>query len=256
MSTKAGLFFLLASSSALFCQTSSSSRPELGEGGKVYVRRFSLGVTLTVPGLSLMPRGSANPITQNPPVDSLYTAQNAAYRLGYGIMAQVLIKGRFAVNASLLLRRVGYKLNSDIIEGVDNPNTVEDERTYIVRNEDTRAKFVDLPVTLRYYVKDRRAPGARFFVEGGAALRRAYRVRTSIDETVNAGTTTCCQTTPASTRRTVRGLVAGLGVQLIEPMGIRIIPAFRYTRWLERTFDSAPTPSRRDQIEGMVSLSF
>ena len=60
----------------------------------------------------------------------------------------------------------------------------------------------------------------------------------------------------AGHRKNILGVTAGFGGQLIDPVGIRVIPEVRYTRWFGATFDSPPTLSRRDQLEFMISISF
>lgn len=223
----------------------------------VYVRRVSAGATLTVLGLPLVPKREVNPITTSPAVDALYTTESLSRRVGYGITAQLTITERFAATASLFLRRVGYKMTSDIYEGTDNPNTAVDERKHTVRNEDTRAKLYDLPVVVRYYGKDRHQSGARWFIEAGAALRRVTHIKTAIDTTIGTADTVCCDVTPAKPElRTLRGLVAGAGFQLIDPIGIRVVPEVRYTRWMGNTFSSFSTLTQRNQVEGMISLTF
>jgi hypothetical protein len=170
---------------------------------------------------------------------------------------QAAVTERFAVNVGFLLRRVGYKMNTDTLEGTDNPNTPQDDRIHTVKNEDTRAKFFDFPVAVRYYGKDRHTAGPRWFVEGGAALRHVSRIKTSVDTTVGAADTVCCSTTPAQPAvRTIRGFVGGFGVQLIDPVGVRVVPQVRYTRWSGRTFDAFSNRTELNQVEAMISLTF
>jgi hypothetical protein len=240
----------LLSGGALLAQKQDSAPAQRVMDSESYVRRFSAGATLSVLGLTLIPGNTSNSVTTNPPVDSLYTTTNGSQRIGYGATAQVLITNRFAVNAGFFLRRIGYKMTSDILEG--NPVS-----THTVINEDTRARLYDVPVVLRFYGKDRYESGARWFVEAGGAIRRVSHIKTSIDTTVNDGTTSCCNVTPATpAHQTARGLVAGFGVQVTDPIGIRVVPEVRYTRWLNQTFNSFSTAMRRDQVEGMISLTF
>lgn len=227
------------------------------EKQEAFVRRLSVGATLSVLGLNLVPKGSSNIVTTSPAVDSLYTTTPASQRIGYGFMVQGAVTGRFAVNVSLLTRRIGYILNSDVFTGTDNPSTAEDERIHTILNQDTRARLYDLPVTVRYYFKERHEPGPRWFVEGGGALRRISNLRSSETTTDNSGVLHCCTFNPAvPSSRTVRGLVAGAGLQLIDPVGIRVVPAVRYTRWTGQLFSSPSLGTRRDQVEGMLSLTF
>jgi hypothetical protein len=215
------------------------------------VRRFSAGATLTVMGLTTVKKRDINTVTSSPVVDALYSTINASQRIGFGVTAQVAITDRFAVNGSLFMKKLGYQMTSDIIEGND-PTT----QIHTSRHEDTRARLFDLPVVVRYYGKDRFDPGARWFVEGGAALRRVSNIRTTTDTVVGSGNLTYDFTAAKPDRRTIRGLVAGFGVQLIDPFGIRVVPEVRYTRWAGQIFNSLSTGTRRDQVEAMISLGF
>jgi hypothetical protein len=249
-------FFMAAAAGALYAQPQPQPPALLKE--PAYVRRFSAGATLSVLGLNPMRKNDVNVVTQTPPVDGLYTTEGVSRRVGFGLTIQGAVTERVAVNAGLFLRpNIGYKMTSDIYEGTDNPNTIADERKHILRHEETRFRYYDLPVTLRYYGKDRHDPGPRWFVEAGGALRRVARIRSSADETINSGDTSCCNTTPTSpARRTIRGVVAGFGVQAIDPVGVRVVPQVRYTRWGADTFSSYSTVTQRNQVEGMISLTF
>lgn len=245
----------LIGGAGLVCGQGSSS--EGIEKPHAYVRRVSFGATLSVLGFPLIANGSASNVTSSPPVDAVYSTTNLQHRISYGVQAQLAITRRFAVNAGLYMRRVGYKMNSDIYTGIDNPSTPEDERIHTVMNEDTRAKLYDLPVALRFYGKSRYSPGPRWFVEGGGVLRRVLNIKTSINTTIDGGDTNCCITTPTTpAARTIRGFVGGFGVQVIDEIGIRVVPEVRYTRWMAQTFSSFSTVSKRDQVEAMISLTF
>ena len=226
----------------------------------MFVRRISLGATLSVLLMPTMPKGSSSNVTTSPPFDALYatTPLTGPYqRMGYGATAQLMLTGRLGVNASLFMRRIGYKFNSDIFTGTDNPLTTADERTHTVMNNDTRAKLYDLPVVVRFYGKDRHEAGTRWFAEFGGSIRRVSNIRTAIDTTINDGTLTCCDNTPTKpAKRNVHGLVGGAGLQFIDPLGIRVVPEVRYTRWMGETFNSIATITRRNQVEAMISLTF
>jgi hypothetical protein len=266
MRIKMKFYFVLAltAGSALFAQQQPQQPPVQPQlpgamlAEPVYVRRFSAGVTLSVLGLSPMRKNDMYTSTENPTVNAMYTTQGVTRRVGFGLTFQGVVTERVAVNAGVFLHPgIGYRMSSQTLEGVDNPNTTADERTFTSRNEDTRFRYYDFPVTLRYYGKDRHDPGARWFVEAGGALRRVSRIKTTINETINDGDTTCCVTTPATpARRTIRGVVAGFGVQVIDPVGLRLGPQIRYTRWGADTFSSNSTVTQRNQIEAMVSLTF
>lgn len=222
-----------------------------------YVRRISAGATLSVLALKLVKNGFTSSVTISPVADSLYDSAGIEQRIGWGGQVQAAVTERFAVNAGFVLRRAGYVMNTDTLEGTDNPNTPADDRIHTITFEDTRAKFFDFPVVVRYYGKDRHTAGTRWFVEGGAALRHVSRIKTSINTTVGLEDTVCCDTTPTQpARRTIRGFVGGFGVQVIDPVGVRVVPQVRYTRWAGRSFDAFSTRTELNQVEAMISLTF
>jgi hypothetical protein len=109
----------------------------------------------------------------------------------------------------------------------------------------------------RYYVKNRFTKGPHFFFDLGGALLKASNVRSSVASINNAGAVACCTSaTPHIANRTARGYVGGLGVQLIDPIGIRVVPEVRYTRWATDMFRDKSTLSLRNQIEAVISLTF
>ena len=239
----------------LYAQTSSAP-PTSEELGKAFVRRFSAGATITVVPLPMIPDGTSTVDTTTPPVSALYTTTAKSKMFGYGVTAQVAITNHFAVNASLFVRNAGYTMDSDVYEGTLVPN-LPDTRRHTVSHEDTHARFYELPVVVRWYNKDRHTAGTRWFAEGGAAARRVTDIRTSISTSINGSASTCCDTTPAKPAHdTIRGILAGFGLQLIDPIGIRVVPEVRYTRWNGDIFNSYSTNMNNNQIEGMLSLTF
>jgi hypothetical protein len=252
------LFLPLA---ALWAQTQTAPPPQTEpapppEPERAYVRRISLGLTVTVLGLSTVPGKQINTVTETPAIDGLYTTEAASRRFGYGATAQAALSERFALNVGVYLRRAGYKMRSDVISGTDNPNTDGDERTQTVINENTKARFMDIPVTIRYYGKDRHEPGARWFLEAGAALRRTFQVTTVTDTTVDDGDFVFDHTPTKPAHRWVKGAVVGAGFQVVDDVGIRVVPGVRYTRWLADPFNSFSTAVRRNQVEGLISITF
>ncbi len=259
MKTKLGLIaaLLCGGNTLLHAQSKTLADPKQEARPNAYYRRITFGATLSVMGLDAIPAKTTSSITTSPALNALYTTTAASERIGYGGVVQVAITERFAVNVSLLMKRVGYTMNSDIFTGVDNPTTPIDERKHTVHNEDTRARLYDLPVMVQYYGRPRHSPRIRWFVEGGGVVRRVSNIKTSIDTTTNTAATTCCDVTPAvPANRNARGVVAGGGVYFKDDFGIHIVPEVRYTRWFTQTFQSFSTGMQRNQIEAMVSLTF
>lgn len=228
----------------------------------VYVRRFSFGLLFGGSPFTMVPKRDVNPITTVPPIDAYYATTDQSGHITYGATAQLAITERMAVNATFLIRKFGYTMSGDIYTGVNNPATLEDERTHIDNTENTTARLYDVPVVLRFYSKDRHDSGIRGFLEAGAAIRHVTHVRTSIDtQTTPPGaisaTDSCCDTTPARiAHQNAPGIVAGVGFQVIDPVGIRVVPEIRYIRWLSDVFSNQSTSMQRNQLEVTIALTF
>ncbi|MCX6625923.1 MAG: hypothetical protein NTY38_33640 [Acidobacteria bacterium] len=223
-----------------------------------YVRRFSIGATVSIMGLAAIRKDSTTASTtptSATTVDNSWNTTGKSQRIGYGLTGQVAITDHFAVSVSGIIRKIGYTMDTT------STTTTIKGLSYTINSvsshEDTRARLFDFPATLRYYNKNRHDPGPRVFIELGGALRKVNHITTSISNTANDGTLTCCTVTPARpAHSTVRGAVGGFGVHLIDPVGIRVIPEIRYTRWMNDTFHSNSTRMQRNQIEAILSLSF
>jgi hypothetical protein len=226
----------------------------------VYVRRFSVGLGLSIQGMTMMQKNTVNRVTSNPTVDALYTSADLSHRVGYGITAQLALTERLAVTGDVFIRHVGYSLNSDVYTGDDLESTpTVDDRVYTVKNENTRARFMDIPVLVRYYAKDRHESGPRVFFEAGGAIRKLSHISTWTDSSTDYAATVCCGREPAGHHAsTVRGAVAGFGVQINDPVGIRVVPEVRYTHWFNEPFQNATTGlmTRRHEVTAMISLTF
>lgn len=219
-----------------------------------YVRRFSLGVGLSVMVLDTLKNGTLSRSVTSPPTVGNYATTVQPYRIGYGGIGQVLITNRFAATIGFFMRRVAYTRDSEVFSGTDSPLTAADERRFASVFEDTRARFYDIPVTVRFFGKDRQKAGGRWFVEVGGVLRKVSNVKSNVITTLGATEPTCCK--PTTPKQNVRGLVGGFGGQLIDQFGIRVTPSVRYTRWLGESFNSFSTISKRNQIEAIITIGF
>lgn len=234
--------------------SSSAQAPDTNESG----RRISGGVTLSVLGFSLIP-GKTNTVDNSSTVNTQDQTQGGSSRIGYGLTGQLRITNHFSVDVSALYRKIGYQFTSTIstttntvLNGIVS-STVSTTDTH----EDTHARLIDVPLTLRYYSGAKRPNGPRWFAEVGGAWRVATGIRTSVDTTDAAGVNTCCTSTPTvPAHRSGIGMVAGVGLQFIDPFGIHVVPEVRYTRWIDQVFDNLTTHTTQNQLDASISLTF
>lgn len=217
-----------------------------------YVRRFSLGGRISVTPLTVLKGGTGSESLPAVPSEITATAESKSRHAGAGITTQFALTDQIALGIDLIRRKVGFQETVETRTGVDNPSTTTDERKLVTTVEQTRAHVWELPIVGRYYRKNRFESGRRWFLEGGAAVRRAGGVVTftKIDDD-------CCAQTPRRlSHRYTLGGVAGAGIQVADDYGIKIIPSVRYTRWLKRSLESRAARSASDQVEVLLGITF
>ena len=249
-----GLFAALL---ALACPLWAQDAPqeEEYEVQTAYVRRLSVGVTGTAIALMLLRGGVEEFQSLDPVLYSKYETNPKEHYVGGGLNLQLALFDRWTLNGNWLYKTAEYESFKTFLAGVDDPKTVRDERVSSGETEVTKARYFDFPVLLRRYNIGRFEYGNRWFIEGGPSLRYVSKIRTKRELNPAEGDNTT-DYTPAGHRKSLLGVTAGFGGQFIDPVGVRLIPEVRYTRWLGATFDAPPTRSRRDQLEFLISISF
>lgn len=228
--------------------------PELQR--RAYVRRVSAGATLTVPLLTQFKTGFDYFQQTTPPLESSVESQSTRHYGGGGLTLQFALLERVTVNLNALYRKAEFKTSRTDLTGVDNPNTLIDDRVRTQTDTWTRIRYLDTPVVIRYYTRGRHQRGDRWFFQAGPNFRTIRKLRNLVTTTDQSGNKTNSETPiPPSTRR-VTGITAGFGAQFIDPVGVRVIPEVRYTRWLDSSFNLFGIQSRRDHLEVMFSLTF
>ncbi len=245
---------LLGSTQVLFAQEASQEKAPEPES---FLRRFSFGGRMTVLGTNAMNSGDMTRSTSEPPVTVTTTTSSESKRVGGGVTFEFALTDRISVGADLLYKRGGYNRSVFRAEGVDNADTTDKDERSITRNlESTRADYWDLPIVARFYNKGHGEGGARMFVLGGVAFRRATAVET-VREVVRADGLSDTYDTPVeAAHKTVGGVVVGAGVQLMDDIRVKFTPELRFTRWFRSTFDNAPTQSPKNQVEIVLGLTF
>jgi len=221
-----------------------------------YVRRISAGASLSVPTFDLMKPGYDSFVQATPPLQSSIESTTKYHWAGGGVMLQVAILEKLAVNLNAFYRKAEYSYTETIVAGTDNLTTPLDDRTFTTIEGWTRIRYLDIPVLARVYNLGRHRRGNRWFFEAGPNTRTVRKVRTNRVTTDNEGNLSYNTSLQPPYKRTALGVTAGIGGQFIDPLGIRVIPEVRYTRWLNLNFDVPATHSRRDQIEFVFSLAF
>ena len=221
----------------------------------VYLRRFSLGVTGSAPFMLLLQGGQRTTETATPPQATDFKTSQKKHYVGGGAAVQFALFDRWAINIHGIARTAEYDSFRIFYSGTDNTNTVIDERTQTGITESTKARYFDFPVMVRRFNKGHHDYKHRWFFEAGPSVRYVSKIRTQNTYTDSKGGQTS-DALPPPYKKSIVGATAGIGGVLIDPVGVRITPEVRYTRWLGATFDVPPTRSRRDQVEFVITIGF
>jgi hypothetical protein len=211
---------------------------------------------MSVLGLRPISEKEATTTTTSPAVETRSHTVPKSYLIGGGITLQLAVLERIALCTNLFYRKVEYEETTNIFVGVDNPNTTADERQGTNLSDKTRAHYWDIPILVRIYNLRRHEEGNRWFFEVGPSLRYARGIGSVRTRQPPGGQVTPVEgnVTPAS--RELLGATAGFGLQLIDPVGVRVVPEVRYTRWFGQIFSNRTTQTARNQLEVGISLTF
>jgi hypothetical protein len=223
---------------------------------KAYVRKFSLGFSLNFTPFNLLPKQTMNErIAAATPIEINSSVDPESNRTGLGFTAQYALGDRWAVAIAPVYRKVMFHGFLERYEGIDNASTFLDERAKYSINEDTTARYLDIPILARIYNKARTESGPRWFFEFGPQLRKTSQVRMFRD-TVPPRGERFQDSVPLPFKSNTMGFSAGIGGQFIDDFGIRAIPEVRFTRWLNRPFDSVNGKTRVNQVEIVLTFAF
>jgi hypothetical protein len=221
----------------------------------VYVRRISIGITGGGNPWYLIGGEKVTTSTTTPPLETtVETNPKDHYVFGGGLLNLAVLE-TWAVNLGLLYRTAEFESTQTLLAGVDNPNTIRDERTTTTIKDATKARLFDFPFLIRRYNIGRHEYGHRWFLEAGPSLRHVSKIRTTRDFNYPDGTAVQ-ESSPTPHKKNLLGVTAGFGGQFIDPIGVRVIPEIRYTKWFGGTFDTLGLHSRRHQLDIMISFSF
>src|SRR5207248_2464984 len=139
------------------------------------VRKWSIGLrvrTLPVKSFSSMDNGRtlSTAVVSKVTYDTNNHTTAKSFPIGGGLAIEGQLSSRTILTADLVFTRLRYQKTTDIYNGVDDPNTANDERSHKVITEDTKARLYDLPILLHHNL---RASGflSHVYVAGGASAR-------------------------------------------------------------------------------------
>ncbi|MBM3766490.1 MAG: hypothetical protein FJW32_13970 [Acidobacteria bacterium] len=219
-----------------------------------YVRPISAGGTFGF--LALVPVGEGSFVSATNVLSRNDETKSKGSPIGFGGLVQVALPKKFAVAATYMIHASKLETTKNTIEGIDNPFTTADERKISDVKENSSIKYRDFGILIRRYDKDHTKQGVRVFVEGGPSFRAVQSIRTTRTTTILGVSTNDNKPIDKKVQNLTRGWTGGIGVQYNDDFGFRVVPEFRYTRWMDKTFDKDSYNSRKNQFEVILSITF
>jgi len=253
-------FCLLASAAA---RAQQPDEPEDENFGPIYVRRFSAGAKFMYLPLKALTNQEVSTNVTDTVFYNAFSNPNSD-NVAYGLTTQVAVNNKWAVAVDAFTFKVNYMEFRDTTTFIIDPfDMIVLESRLETEEETTSARIWDIPVVLRYYTKGRRERGPRVFFEGGGVIRRVTNIKSSVGTTFSTtdpdveDREECCDKTAITPANSpALGGTVGIGFQVIDDVGIRLVPSFRYTRWFNNAFDNPPTRSEKQQLEVSLALTF
>lgn len=181
--------------------------------------------------------------------DLIVSTTSKSPSVGGGVATEIRLAPRYRLTAELLFHRLRYERALDTYSGSDDPATGQDERTHLGIKEVTKGRLWDAPVLLHRRGLTSQGFLSHLWIAGGVALRNISSIRTETEVANPDGSKTKDYGHAQPARRTLLGLVVGVGFRIIDEFNIKVTPEIRYTRWGGVTFASDTTRSPRGQLE-------
>lgn len=177
-------------------------------------------------------------------------------RFAWGPTFQFNLSPRIGVNLEFVTRTVEFE--TSVTTELDAPN-LETVQFITSRVEQTQARYWDFPVLLRYYLNDP-GGGPRPYLTGGFALRKvtslAGTLETIDEEDLELGTSEITDAATVPANETGGGAAIGIGLHLVDDVGVKLEIEARFTRWLQRSFASGLANSNQNQVEVLIGITF
>ncbi len=196
---------------------------------------FGAGIKGGVPFTGLLKGGTS-------PTD-IYKASNKHYTIG--VMAEVRLPFRLAVEGDILYKRLGYTSTTPRVGATEQASTT--------------GNAWEFPIVGKY--KLRGMPTLHPYVGGGLSFRAlqglSQTVKTAVVTLPPRTTTTSTSSPPEERNSFTKGVVLEAGLEF-HPILVHISPELRYTRWTSDAFKSTSgaLTSGLNQMEFLVGITF
>jgi hypothetical protein len=227
-------------------------------------RKMSYGFRLRYfPSHTLSPIANGNVDTITEATDAYprewwdFGTTNHSAKVAIGGLVEYQLNRNTTITADFTVQGLQYEKVTNVWWGYDDPDTDADERTHMSLIQRNKVTMWDLPILIHHrglISADRSPLLNKLWLSGGIAGRTLTNVRTQTQTTYEEGGTGYDEKRAMPARRTVAGVVGGIGYRIVDDFNIKVMPEIRCTYWTANMYGSDSTKSPRLQAE--VSLTF
>jgi hypothetical protein len=219
--------------------------------------RYYFGFRVEFFPLSLFKTSFTQSTTTTPPVASYsYFPSNGSQKAALAATFEYMFTPRLSAGADFYLTHAKYTLTTQVRSGLPGPNSGVDDRPLTTYAESSNADYWVFPMLARYGGVRPRGFLSHLYVAAGAEYRHVGRVRTGTDIYYPDGTTSYTEIAAVPTNSNQIGGVIGLGLRMLDDLGIKVAPEIRFIRWTNSTFEGPGYHSQMDQAEAGLGFSF
>ena len=192
-----------------------------------------------------------------PPIASYsYFPSNGSQKAALAATFEYMFTPRLSAGVDFYLTHAKYTLTTQVRSGLPSPNAGVDDRPITTYAESSNADYWVLPVLARYGGIRSRGFLSHLYVAAGAEYRHVGRVRTGTDIYYPDGSTGYTEIAAVPANSNQIGGVIGLGLRMLDDLGIKVAPEIRFIRWTNSTFEGPGYHSQMNQAEAGLGFSF
>jgi hypothetical protein len=219
--------------------------------------RYYFGFRVEFFPLSLFKTSFTQTTVTTPPVASYsYFPSNGSQKAALAATFEYMFTPRLSAGAEFYLTHAKYTLTTQVRSGLPGPNSGVDDRPLTTYAESSNADYWVFPMLARYGGIRPRGFLSHLYVAAGAEYRHVGRVRTGTDIYYPDGTTGYTEIAAVPTNSNQIGGVIGLGLRMLDDLGIKVAPEIRFIRWTNSTFEGPGYHSQMNQAEAGLGFSF
>ena len=220
------------------------------------LRRLTIGIHVVYFPLPLIRGANVILISNNPEAQYNISGTSDSPKWSPGAQVEYRLTRHISLAGELHFHHTNYTQTTDTLSGYNTSTTGGDNRPITTMVETSETNVYEIPILAHYYGFWQNGKKRRIYFSGGLQLRHIGKIRTGNDYTYPSGATDYNENAAIPNQTNTVGVVAGVGMRLVDEFHIRLTPEVRFVRWQTPAFQGAAYRSYANQVEAEVGLSF